>query len=160
VKASCSMFSQLLKLIPRTDFACLVKETGAERRSKGLYSWSQFVALLFCQLCRAHSLREIEGGLKSCEGKLSHLGIEALARAEAHIAAWRARQAVRQPSDTSRQQYRKVLLRLWCDWERIRTEQPQASQTEQLDCQLNFVCRGSLFLRPVSAAIVSPFVCF
>ncbi len=27
--------------------------------------------MLFCQLGRAHSLREIEGGLKSCEGKLA-----------------------------------------------------------------------------------------
>jgi hypothetical protein len=27
------------------------------------------VAMLFCQLGRAHSLREITGGLKSCEGK-------------------------------------------------------------------------------------------
>lgn len=74
------MFSQMLKLIPRTDFERIVKETGAEYRSKGLSSWSQFVAMLFCQLGRAHSLREIEGGLKSCEGKLAHLGIEAPAR--------------------------------------------------------------------------------
>jgi hypothetical protein len=74
------MFSQILKLIPRTDFERIVKETGAEFRSKGLSSWSQFVAMLFCQLGRAHSLREIEGGLKSCEGKLAHLGIEAPAR--------------------------------------------------------------------------------
>jgi hypothetical protein len=80
VKASCSMFSQILKLIPRTDFERLVKETRAEYRSKGLSSWSQLVAMLFCQLGRAHSLREIEGGLKSCEGKLAHLGIEAPAR--------------------------------------------------------------------------------
>jgi hypothetical protein len=80
VKASCSMFSQILKLIPRTDFERIVKETGAEYRSKGLSSWSQFVGMLFCQLGRAHSLREIEGGLKSCEGKLAHLGIEAPAR--------------------------------------------------------------------------------
>ncbi len=80
MKASCSMFSQILKLIPRTDFARLVKETKAEHRSKGVSSWSQFVAMLFCQLGRAHSLREIEGGLKSCEGKLAHLGIEAPAR--------------------------------------------------------------------------------
>ena len=70
------MFSQILKLIPRTDFERIVKETGAEYRSKGLSSWSQFVGMLFCQLGRAHSLREIEGGLKSCEGKLAHLGIE------------------------------------------------------------------------------------
>ena len=80
MKASCSMFSQILKLIPRSDFERIVREMGAEYRSKGLSSWSQFVAMLFCQLGRAHSLREIEGGLKSCEGKLAHLGIEAPAR--------------------------------------------------------------------------------
>lgn len=74
------MFSQILKLIPRTDFQQIVQQTGAEYRSKGLSSWSQFVAMLFCQLGRAHSLREIEGGLKSCEGKLVHLGIAAPAR--------------------------------------------------------------------------------
>jgi hypothetical protein len=74
------MFSQVLKLFPRIEFERLVRETGAEYRSKGLSSWSQFVAMLFCQLGRAHSLREIEGGLKSCEGKLTHLGIEAPVR--------------------------------------------------------------------------------
>ena len=80
MNASCSMFSQVLTLIPRTDFERIVKETGSEYRSKGLSSWSQFVGMLFCQLGRAHSLRVIEGGLKSCEGKPAHLGIEAPAR--------------------------------------------------------------------------------
>jgi len=48
------------------------------------------VAMIFCQLGRAHSLREICGGLASCEGKLNHLAmIEApsrstLAYANAH----------------------------------------------------------------------------
>lgn len=70
------MFSQVLKLVPRIEFQQIVRETGAEYRAKGLSSWSQFVAMLFCQFGRAHSLREIEGGLKSCEGKLKHLGIE------------------------------------------------------------------------------------
>jgi hypothetical protein len=74
------MFSQILKLIPRVEFERMVKETGSEYAAKGLSSWSQFVAMMFCQLGRAHSLREIEGGLKSCEGKLAHLGIEAPAR--------------------------------------------------------------------------------
>ena len=74
------MFSQILKLIPRTDFERIVTGTGAEYCSKGLSRWSQFVGMLFCQLGRARSLREIEGGLKSCEGKLAHLGIEAPAR--------------------------------------------------------------------------------
>jgi hypothetical protein len=36
--------------------------------------------MLLCQLGRAHSLREICGGLRSSEGKLKHLGIEAPAR--------------------------------------------------------------------------------
>ena len=75
--ASCSMFSQVLKLIPRIDFERMVKETQSEYRSKGLSSWAQFVGMMFCQFGRAHTLREIEGGLMSCEGKLSHLGIEA-----------------------------------------------------------------------------------
>jgi hypothetical protein len=74
------MFSQILKLIPRIDFERMVKQTNSEYASKGLSSWSQFVAMMFCQFGRAHSLREIEGGLKSCEGKLAHLGIEAPAK--------------------------------------------------------------------------------
>jgi hypothetical protein len=77
VNRFCSIFSQLLKLFPRTEFQQLVKETGAERRAKGFASWDQFVAMLFCQLGRAQSLREICGGLRSCEGKLSHLGVGA-----------------------------------------------------------------------------------
>jgi hypothetical protein len=75
-----SVFSQLLKLFPRTEFAALAKRTFAERHARGFTCWGQFVAMLFCQLGRAHSLREICGGLASCEGKLSHLGIEAPSR--------------------------------------------------------------------------------
>jgi len=89
VNRFCSMFSQLLKLFPRTEFQMLVKRTYAERHARGFTCWGQFVAMLFCQLGRAHSLREICGGLASCEGKLSHLGIAApsrstLAYANAH----------------------------------------------------------------------------
>jgi hypothetical protein len=76
-----SIFCQLLKLFPRTEFQALVKEHRAERHARGFTSWGQFVAMLFCQLGRAHSLREICGGLASCEGKLTHLGITAPARA-------------------------------------------------------------------------------
>jgi hypothetical protein len=74
------MFSQLLRLFPRAEFESAVRHSGAEYGAKGFSSWSQFVAMMFCQLGRAHSLREIEGGLKSCEGKLAHLGIQAPAR--------------------------------------------------------------------------------
>jgi hypothetical protein len=76
----CSIFSQLLQLFPKTEFFHAVKKTGAERRTKGFSCWGQFVAMLFCQLGRAHTLREITGGLRSCEGKLQHLGISAPSR--------------------------------------------------------------------------------
>jgi len=72
-----SIFSQLLQLFPRVEFQHLVMITQAERYAKGFPCWSQFVSMLFCQLGRAHSLREISGGLRSCEGKLKHLGITA-----------------------------------------------------------------------------------
>jgi len=77
----CSIFSQLLQLFPRVEFENTVQATGAERRTKGFSCWAQFVSMLFCQLGRAHSLREITQGLRSCEGKLKHLGISAPARA-------------------------------------------------------------------------------
>lgn len=72
----CSIFSQLLQLFPRVEFQRAVNETGAERRAKGFTCWQQFVAMLFCQLGRAQSLREICGGLASCEGRLVHLGVQ------------------------------------------------------------------------------------
>jgi hypothetical protein len=76
----CSIFSQLLQLFSRIEFQQAVMETKAERHARGFTCWGQFVAMLFCQLGRAHSLREISGGLRSCEGKLKHLGISAPSR--------------------------------------------------------------------------------
>ncbi len=72
----CSIFNQLLQLFPRDQFQRTVRECRAERHARGFTCWGQFVAMLFCQLGRAHSLREICGGLASCEGKLAHLGIQ------------------------------------------------------------------------------------
>ena len=72
-----SLFSQILSLFQRSDFARHVKELKAEHRAKGFSSWDQFVGMLFCQLAQARSLREITDGLKSCEGKLKHLGLQA-----------------------------------------------------------------------------------
>lgn len=70
-----SIFSQLLQLFPRLEFEQAVKKHRSDYAAKGFTSWGQFVAMLFCQFGRAHSLREICGGLASCEGKLRHLGV-------------------------------------------------------------------------------------
>jgi Domain of unknown function (DUF4372)/Transposase DDE domain len=71
----CSIFSQVLKVFSRGAFERAVKEHKAERHARGFTSWGQFMAMLFCQLGRAHSLREICGGLACCEGQLKHLGV-------------------------------------------------------------------------------------
>lgn len=71
----CSIFSQILQFFPRLEFEAAVKEHQAERHARGFSSWCQFVAMLFCQLGHAQTLREITGGLAACEGKLRHLGI-------------------------------------------------------------------------------------
>lgn len=90
VQRFCSVFYQILKLVPRTEFQQLVDRHGSDRRSKGFSSWSQFVAMIFCQLGRAQSLREIEQGLASSEGRLQQLGVDrgakrtTLAYANAH----------------------------------------------------------------------------
>jgi hypothetical protein len=71
----CSIFSQILKLFSRGGFEEAVKQHKAERHARGFTSWGQFIAMLFCQVGRAHSLREICGGLACCEGQLKHLGV-------------------------------------------------------------------------------------
>ena len=70
-----SLFNQLLQHFPRTEFAALVKKHAAERDAKGFTCWTQFVSMLFCQLGRADSLREICNGLGCCLGRLVHVGI-------------------------------------------------------------------------------------
>jgi hypothetical protein len=74
--APTSCFAQGLSLVNRREFERAVREHGAERAAKGLSSWDQFVAMMFCQMGSAHSLREIHGGLATALGKLRHLGLE------------------------------------------------------------------------------------
>jgi Domain of unknown function (DUF4372)/Transposase DDE domain len=70
-----SLFNQLLQHFSRAEFAARVKEHKAERSAKGFTCWTQFVSMIFCQLGRAESLREICNGLGCCLGKLVHVGI-------------------------------------------------------------------------------------
>ena len=71
----CSVFSQLLQLFSRGEFARAVKQHSAERNAKGFTCWGQFVAMLFCQVAQMKSLREVCMGLASCEAPLKHLGL-------------------------------------------------------------------------------------
>ena len=70
-----SLFNQLLQHFPVLEFVALVKKHNAERAAKGFSCRVQLVAMLFCQLAHADSLRDICNGLACCVGKLVHLGI-------------------------------------------------------------------------------------
>jgi hypothetical protein len=53
MKRVSSIFSQLLQLFPRLEFEAAVREHQAERDARGFRCWTQFVAMLFCQLGHA-----------------------------------------------------------------------------------------------------------
>jgi hypothetical protein len=88
--AVASCFAQILSLIDRAGFVRAVRQHQAERAAKGFGCWDHLVAMLFCQMGSAHSLREICGGLATALGKLVHLGVRrtptrsTLAYANAH----------------------------------------------------------------------------
>ncbi len=106
----CSIFSQILKLFPRSEFIAIAHAYGGERHARGFTCWQQFVSMLFCQLGRAQSLREICGGLASCEGKLSHLGIAAPKRSTLSYAN------KHRPWEIYRAVFEKLLLRCRANW--------------------------------------------
>jgi len=71
-----SLFSQIVGFFDRNKFAKLVSQHEAEKSVKKFRSWDHFVSMMFCQLAQAKSLREIAGGLATCNGKLKHLGMK------------------------------------------------------------------------------------
>jgi hypothetical protein len=88
--AVASCFAQSLALIDRMAFAQAMRQHQAERAAKGSSCWAHLVAMLFCQMGAANSLREICGGLATAVGKLVPLGVRrtptrsTLAYANAH----------------------------------------------------------------------------
>lgn len=73
---SLSLFRQVLDLIPKREFEKIVMKHNGDKHKQTFDSWAHFVSMIFCQLAHANSLREICGGLKTCGGKLNHLGVE------------------------------------------------------------------------------------
>jgi len=76
MKFTTNLFGQILQITPRLDFYKLARKHKVERNAKGFSSWDQYVAMLFCQLAQAKSLREISDGLAVTCGKLNHLGLQ------------------------------------------------------------------------------------
>ena len=69
-----SVFHDLLKHVPWSEFEHLIAAHGADARVRRLTTKSQLIALLYAQFSGASSLREIEAGLQSHALRLYHLG--------------------------------------------------------------------------------------
>ena len=75
-----SVFGQIPRLVDRVHFTCLARQHQSNRYTKRFTAWDHFVAMVFCQLAQAKSLRRTCDGLGSAVGKAVHLGIRNLAR--------------------------------------------------------------------------------
>ena len=69
-----TVFSQLLKLVPRHEFETLANRHHEGRKLRKMTRWSQFVAMATAQLSGRSSLRDVVSNLSAQAAKLYHLG--------------------------------------------------------------------------------------
>jgi hypothetical protein len=76
-----TIFHQLLYLVDRHDFRKIERNGFQPRRSyRSLNRWSQFVVMMFAQITRRSSLRDIVHQFQFHGARLYHLGIKAVKR--------------------------------------------------------------------------------
>src|SRR5690606_34036949 len=71
-----SLVSQMLRLIHREKFERLVLKYSSDKHKKGINSLTHLVAMVFCHIGGAASVRDIRNGLTSTTGNLFHLGVD------------------------------------------------------------------------------------
>src|SRR5690606_22765565 len=71
-----NLFSQIISKLDRSIFKKLVESKATDKHQKGYNSWTQLIAMLFCQFAKSGSVRDISNGLRSATGNLNHLGIQ------------------------------------------------------------------------------------
>ena len=69
-----TIFSQILRLLPRHEFSMLEDKHDGQRRSDAMNRWTQFIAMATAQLTGRSSLRDIESTLASQKHLKYHLG--------------------------------------------------------------------------------------
>lgn len=74
--AKTTIFSQIIKLIPRSHFESLVHKHEGDKGIRTLNCWTWFGSLLFSQLTGHDSIRAIERGFCHANGELSKLGFD------------------------------------------------------------------------------------
>jgi len=75
-----TIFSQILKLVPRHEFETLANQHHHGRSFRTASRWSQFVALAMAQLSGRNSLRDMVENLSAQAHRLYHLGSAKLSR--------------------------------------------------------------------------------
>lgn len=75
-----TIFSQLLKLIPRHEFQLLANQHHQGQSLRKISRWDQFVSLIMAQLSGRQSLRDIEANINAQSGNLYHLGVRRIAK--------------------------------------------------------------------------------
>jgi putative transposase len=75
-----TVFSQLLKLIPRHEFETLAKQHHTGRFFRTASRWLQFVTMAMAQLSGRCSLRDIIENISAQAHRLYHLGSVKLSR--------------------------------------------------------------------------------
>ena len=75
-----TIFSQILKLVPRHEFETLAKQHHSGRLFRTASRWSQFVTLAMAQLAGRKSLRDIVENISVQAHRLYHLGSAKLTR--------------------------------------------------------------------------------
>ena len=75
-----TIFSQILKLVPRHEFETLAKQHHSGRSFRTASRWSQFVTLTMAQLSGRNSLRDIVENLSAQMHRLYHLGSAKISR--------------------------------------------------------------------------------
>lgn len=75
-----TIFSQLLKLIPRHEFQLLANQHHQGQSLRKISRWDQFVSLIMAQLSGRQSLRDIEANINAQSGSLYHLGVRRIAK--------------------------------------------------------------------------------
>lgn len=75
-----TVFSQLLKLVPRHEFEGLARRHHQGRKLRKMTRWSQFAALALAQVSGRSSLRDVISNLSAQTTKLYHLGVGRVSR--------------------------------------------------------------------------------
>ena len=115
-----SLFSQLIALFDRQKFYQLVFRYHPERYAKRLSSQDHFVAMLFCQLAQAMSLREIALLYKifvSLYAKIRHnisaliISVQTLVRLSLHFEWYKdnSRALIKLPTEISKIERQRII---------------------------------------------------